>query len=151
MAAIQITDVMVLKPPLDHLHGAHIELPAPGESSDIYVFEVSGWALARSARIMTVEAVQEERQVAEAPVTGARPDIAAAFSEAENAASSGFTLNVGALSLREEFDVLVRARFESGLHLPLGEIRGTREPLRTDREPRLQPILINTIGRSGST
>src|SRR5207237_89278 len=96
MTAIQITDVMVHKPPLDHLHGAHIELPAPGESSDIYVFEVSGWALGRSARVMNVEAVQEQRQVAEAPVTGARPDIAAASSEAENAALQPFAYDTRA-------------------------------------------------------
>ncbi|MEK6271940.1 MAG: sulfotransferase [Actinomycetota bacterium] len=46
---------------------------------------------------------------------------------------------------------MIRAKLESGLHFRLGIIRGEREEVRSDYEPFVQPLMINTIGRSGST
>jgi hypothetical protein len=60
-------------------------------------------------------------------------------------------VSVSALSLRNDFEILVRARLQSGRHCRLGIIKGSREKIEATYAPKLQPLIVTTIGRSGST
>ena len=57
---------------------------------------------------------------------------------------------VRALELEPSFSVEVVARLADGSSCPLARVGGVREPLATPRRPELNPLMVNTIGRSGS-
>jgi hypothetical protein len=151
MSIVEITDVQTGAGPREHLHGGRIELPRAGTTSDIYSFEVTGWALGKSAPVASIEVVHEGRPVLEVPVSVDRPDVAAEFPGVDGGERAGFWGSVGALSVRREFEVRLQAKLESGRRELLGSIRGQREELRSDYAPLVQPLMVTTLARTGST
>jgi hypothetical protein len=56
----------------------------------------------------------------------------------------------GALALTREFELELRVVLESGRRTHLALVRGTRAPLTSSFEPRLRPLMVTTLGRTGS-
>jgi hypothetical protein len=61
MSTVEITDVQTSAEPRKHLHGRNIDCPKAGATSDIYSFEVTGWAPGKSAPVASIEVVHEGR------------------------------------------------------------------------------------------
>ena len=150
-AAVYISDVEY-ELPGQHLYGAQVDLPAAGGSSDTYGFDIRGWILGKSARVMAVDALFEGQQIASVQVTGQRSDVAAAHPDVPQGATSGFAGSIGALRLKPAFEVVLRARFDNDGRLPFARLRGTRHRLPPSEGAALQPVMLTyTIGRTGST
>jgi Sulfotransferase family len=130
---------------------ARLDAPKLQTQSNTYGFEIVGWALAESAPLTKIEVLQEGRTVAEAEPGEKRPDIAAAFSEAAHAESCGFRIPISALDLRRDFELTVIARGAEGFHAQIAQIGGERAALPAGADELIQPLMVNTIGRSGST
>jgi hypothetical protein len=62
----------------------------------------------------------------------------------------GFRALIGALELPTEFDLNVRVLLANGERVPVAAFRGSRAELRTSHEPQVTPLLLTTMGRSGS-
>ncbi|HEX3040673.1 MAG TPA: sulfotransferase [Solirubrobacterales bacterium] len=133
------------------LLGCSIDGPKGGAASATYSFELVGWALAEAGPLTRVEALQEGRVVAAAEPGEAREDIAAAFSDTAHAGACGFRLPVGTLDLRREFELSVVVWREEGVRTEIATVRGSRTALPAAGEELIQPLMVNTIGRSGST
>jgi hypothetical protein len=133
------------------LLGSRLDGPKQDSSSDTYGFEVVGWALAESAPLAKIEVLQEGWVVAEGEPGRPREDIAAAFPPVGHAAECGFRMPVSALDLRQEFELSVVARGSDGSFSRVAELAGARAPLPSAGEDLIQPLMVNTIGRSGST
>jgi hypothetical protein len=69
--------------------------------------------------------------------------------DSASSARDGFRLVLGSLTLPPRFEVAIDAVSAAGT-VRLGTVRGRRRELRTDYVPTLQPLLIRTMGRSGS-
>jgi Sulfotransferase family len=151
VSIVEIRDVQMSAGPREHLHGGHIDRPRPGTASDIYSFEIAGWALGKSAPVAAIEMLHEGRPVLEVPVSIDRPDVASAFPGVAGSQRVGFSASVGALSVRREFEVLLQAKLESGQRELLGRVRGEREGLNSDYDPLVQPLMVTTLARTGST
>jgi hypothetical protein len=151
MSLVRITNVATHNPPRDQLLGAHIDLPQAEASSDVYSFDVGGWVLGKTAPVARIEALLEGRPIFEIPCRFERRDVASAFPGVTGAESTGFRASIGALSLPSHFEVLIRATLENDVRVPLARIEGTRKALPASRGASIQPLAINTIGRSGST
>jgi hypothetical protein len=149
MPVVEIAEVEQ-RPPGERLLGAAVDGPAPPHGSDVYSFNVSGWALGREVGVDVFQVLDGERIVAEVPPNPPRPDHAESFPEVEGAEASGFQVLVRALELEPSFEVEVVARLDDGSRCPLASVRGVREPLATPRRPELNPVMLTTIGRSGS-
>lgn len=132
------------------LLGCRLDSPKPAARSDTYGFELVGWALAEAAPLEKIEVLQEGRVVAEADLDEPRPDIAAAFPVA-HAERVGFRVSVSAVDLRQDFELAVVARGADGFRARVAEIAGERAPLPAGDADLIQPLIVNTIGRSGST
>jgi hypothetical protein len=151
-AAIATFDeVDVITGPNDFIHGAHLDTPRQGLDGDSYGLVIEGWLVTKALAVEYVEVLHEERPIAVADVDRQRPDIADAYPEVEGAALSGYRASVAALKLPAEFEIVLRARLEDDTRLPLGSIRGRRRQLPASDAVAIQPLMINTIGRSGST
>jgi hypothetical protein len=85
------------------------------------------------------------------PTDIARDELAASYPEAARTDAAGFFTSVNALNLGREFEVLVRARLDDASRVDLATLRGRREPLRTSFQPALDPLMVTTLGRTGST
>jgi hypothetical protein len=149
MPVVEIAEVEQ-EPLAAQLLAAAIDGPAPPHGSDVYSFNISGWALGREAAVELFQVLDGERVVAEVPPNQQRPDLAESFPEVEGAEASGFQVLVRALELESSFELEVVARLADGSSAPLAVLRGVREPLATPRRPELNPLMLTTIGRSGS-
>ena len=147
-----IVDAVELRDPsLDHLHGGHLELPATGSGSSSRTLELEGWMLGRTGRAETVEVLHDGQSVLRLPVVEDRPDIAAAFPDVPGAQRSGFTGSLGGLRLRPRFELFLRAVLDNGVKVPIGTLRGRRAPLEFEGSPTPRPLILTTLGRTGST
>ena len=136
--------------PGDGLHDGWLDGPPEGGGSDTHNFEVVGWALGERARVEAVRVVNGGQVIAEVAPSEARADIARAYPGVEGAASSGFRALVRATELEPEFSVEVVAGLEGGGSFPLATVHGERSALAPSRTPALNPLMLTTIGRSGS-
>ena len=128
-----------------------IEAPTNGGSSDAWGVRVRGHVLGTSGLAQSVEAVVPGRVLASAPAALATPEVAARHLNVPGAAACGFTLLVDTLALPREFEFRLRATFADGSRPKLATIRGARRALSTDYTPRLQPLLVTSLGRMGTT
>jgi hypothetical protein len=115
-----------------------------------YALEVRGWALGRDLPVVSVELIHERNCLRRVTADGARPDLGGAHPDVPGIESSGFYASVSPLALETEFELLVRARLDDTSRVEIGTIRGRRAALETSFEPRLRPLMITTLGRTGS-
>ncbi|MGB7685886.1 MAG: sulfotransferase [Solirubrobacterales bacterium] len=148
---VKITKVEI-EAPGEGLSGAHIDHPVAGSTSDTYAIEVRGWAIGTDEPVEAIEVSLGARRTAlKASLGEPRPDVAGEFPDAPHAQGSGFRTLVGVLENRAKFGLEVHAQLSNGSRVRIGRIEGEREPIRAQFEPTIQPLMLNTIGRSGST
>lgn len=135
----------------DELRGFELEGPATGATSEAQTLHFDGWILGRNSPVKAVEVLQDGRSVLRIPVQTPRQDLAAAFPEAAEAGTSGFSAAAGALRLRTSFELLLRGELESGVTMPLATISGRREPVELPPADGPRPLIVTTLGRTGST
>jgi hypothetical protein len=151
MGMIEIADVTLAEVDAAALRGCAIDTPKPGDRSVGYGLDVRGWVLGDRCPATAVELVQDGALVRRVPVDGERPDVAEAHPDADGAGRSGFFATLGTLSLRPDFELTLRARLEDKTRVRFATIAGRRPEFRTAFEPLLQPLVLTTLGRTGST
>jgi hypothetical protein len=129
-----------------------IEQPVAGGTAAGSALAVRGWAIGKDAPVEAVEAVADNRIVARTPVGRPTPVLAERFGAAGAwAATAGFAFDLETLGLDPAFEVRLRAVIGGLPVARLAIVRGQRRPLRPDYAPRLHPLLVTSIGRTGST
>jgi hypothetical protein len=151
LAFVTAREVHVHPCPVDQLHGAFLDVPGVGTYRDRYVLPLVGWALGRASRAASVEVVHGGEVVLRSPICHPRPDIGDAFPDVAGAHTSGFRAELNALRLRQSFELLVRIVLEDEVTLGLATIRGERSALPRGSSSQPQPIVLSTLGRTGST
>jgi hypothetical protein len=132
------------------LYGA-IDKPQPGSAGDGWTLDIRGAAVGEGEQVTHVEFATAGGVVHTAPCDAPRPALAAERPDLPGADASGFYATLGALDLRRDFQLRVRAVLAGDARAPIGTIAGRRAPLRTSFTPRLQPLMLTGPGRSGST
>lgn len=130
----------------------HIDSPTAGSVADGYALDIRGWAFGREAPVQSVDVALGARGsvVSVVPREG-RPDLGERFSDIPHAEGSGFRIVVGVLENRARFGLEVHATLADGSRVRIGRIEGERRALPQPSEGMIQPLMLNTIGRSGST
>lgn len=141
-----------LDPVRPGLLATHIDHPVAGTVSDSYAFELRGWAVGAAGPVAAVEVSLGAREATVGTsASEPRPDLAGNFPQAPHAAQCGFRTSVGVLDNRASFSFDVLARLADGSCARIGRIEGERRPISSGFRPTIQPLVLNTIGRSGST
>jgi hypothetical protein len=151
LAVVNIVDVSSRDLSAERLWGCNIELPVPESQTQGYAVIVAGWVLGRSSSAVAVELVNEGAVLLRVPIDILRLDIVAAFPEVTGAERSGFQITLNLSEMAPAFDLLVQTVFEDGSRVRSGVIRGRRRALYSDSQPRLQPLMLTTLDRTGST
>jgi sulfotransferase family protein len=146
----EVQDISLLPERSEHLLGFEIESPTPGSRHDLHVLHLIGWGVGRDSPAVSVEVVHNERLIRTVPVRGPRADVAEklGFPPETNCV---FHALVALIGLGLEARLSLRVVLEDGSRVPVGSVTLRREPVRSDYEPRIQPLIVTTLGRSGST
>ncbi|BBZ40924.1 sulfotransferase [Mycobacterium conspicuum] len=142
--AVEVSGV-TLCPGDDLITAAHLDYPQAGPV-DRYAFEVIGW-VASKVPAAEVEFHHEGIVVERCGLNRPRPDVARKFADSS---TKGFWRAIGTVGLAPAFTLEVWVLFEDGRRCQLAEIRGTQR-LTSAFTPSMQPIMVTSAGRSGST
>jgi hypothetical protein len=129
-----------------------IDLPRRGWKGSGFSISVQGWVLGPAGPPQAIQIGTELSGSARTPMNVKRADIAAKFPQISDSANSGFRTQVSLVPLPRRFDVGVRARFADGSVVKVATITGRREALVEEPDESLmRPLMITTLGRTGST
>jgi hypothetical protein len=150
----------------EKLRSFWVDLPKPGSQTEVYADTVSGppaktvrwlpldivgWAVGRTSAAVAIEVVHEDMVVHRADLNVHRPDIAAKFLEAPRTENSGFHTSVSVPKTALDLELRVRVVLGDETRVLLGVLHIWYRSMRSDSKPQLQPLMLTTLGRSGST
>jgi len=141
---------VIQAPAPDLLAGGEINRPAAGDEHPDWTLDIRGWAIGRDEAVTAVEGVHDGSVLWQVPLLIDRPGVAARFPRQTSGDTVGFLALQSLLGLPPSHEIEVRAVTEAGSRASIGSIVAERAPLRTSFEPRRQPIMITTFGRTGS-
>jgi hypothetical protein len=161
MPAYEVLSASIPPEVPDELWGSFIDTPKPGATGDVFVLHIVGWVLGRRSPATAVEVVYRpepdqarphgENVIRVTPIRGHRTDVAAAYPQVPADIDCHFESLVGVIGLTPEFELRLKAVLEDGTRVPIGSLRVRHQPLRTSFQPRLQPITVSCLGRTGTT
>jgi Sulfotransferase family len=139
----------------------HLSTLAEGglESPSLYIEQpghaliLQGWALGRQSPVTRIEIRWEETEVlASADVSEPRPDVGGAHEGLSWAAKSGFRFGLNVLGLpTRQCHLTVVAVLEDGSTAHLWTLVVHRDVVAPAESQSLEPVLVTTLGRTGST
>ena len=150
MSTYEVLNVTSMEPAAE-LRGFEIETPQTGGEGDVYVLSIGGWVAARETRPVAIEVVYHDRVLRTSPIKGIHLDVAARYPEMPVVLGGGFHALIGLLGLKLESELFVRAVLEDETRVPLGSIAIRRRPIRTAFDPTIQPLMLTSLGRTGTT
>jgi hypothetical protein len=130
---------------------ASIDTPRDGGTSDAWAVRVRGHLLSEAGPVPEIAAVTPGSVLAMAATGLPTPEVAARHPGVPGAEACGFTLLVDTLGLPQRFEFRLRAALPDGSRVKFADISGERRPLTTAYAPRLQPLLVTSLGRMGTT
>jgi sulfotransferase family protein len=128
-----------------------LEFPTSGWEDATYSFPVQGWIVGKQHAATSVSVSDEYGPRLTMPVGVARPDVVESEGRSGWPPNCGFASRVNTIELPRKFRVWLVARFEGAGPARLAVIEGTRSALPEQTGARFQPIMMTTLGRSGST
>lgn len=134
------------------LAGCYIDAPRGGASIEGHVLRIVGWALGSDAPMQFVE-VGGGRYgpPVESSVRRRRPDIEVAAPANPHAPTCGFEVSVPLVGLPSHFALWVTATNARGTRHHVATVHGRRTPLDLPDVSGPKPIMVTTLGRTGST
>lgn len=150
---------------MEFLEDYTIESPKPGQHTEGYAFDLSGWIVGRQSPVVAIEIIQgtwpklkddlrfqilyQGRMAKRVPVQVPRPDLAGSY--AREGHMFGFHTRFSALGMPPEGDLLIEAVCENGNRFLFASIKLRHSALQTGFAPALAPLMITGLGRSGTT
>jgi hypothetical protein len=128
-----------------------VETPRAGQRTATWALPITGWAVGDGSPADRVAVTHRGEPMWWLPVHDRRPDVAASHPDSSWARYAGFSGAVGCLRLPLEFELGLTAHMRDGAQAKIASISGSRAPLRSGYEPQLQPFMVTTLGRTGST
>jgi sulfotransferase family protein len=130
--------------------GFDITYPEPGSCETVYSLPLEGWVVPALAAPEAIRVEAGHSPLAHAPVAIVRPDVGRLHPDLSWAGRAGFAIRLNALELPSRFRLALSVLIEGGGQAELGTVEGERRPLPI-QDMRYQPLIVTTIGRSGST
>ena len=150
MALVEVDDIEFGAPQPDKIRAFSIDAPRIG-GRNVYDIELAGWVLGIDQPVQEIEIHQGGAVLRRTPLDRERPDVARDYPDFPNAGTSGFRTWVSVVGLEPGADLQVRAVLADGTRARLGGVALRHQPIQSGFEPRLQPLMLTTMGRAGTT
>jgi hypothetical protein len=151
MAIVEIEQVQVATARSEKLRAFSLDTPRQGATADVYDIEFAGWVLGDPVPAIAVEVHAEGTVLRRVPLDQQRPDVARDYPDVVGSSLAGFRTSLSVVGLEPGVELQVRVVLADEQRVRLGGVRLTHQPLRTGFEPRLQPLMLTTMGRAGTT
>ncbi len=151
MALVDVEEISLVAADDERLYGCYLDANASTGEADTYVLHIQGWVLGRNNPAVKVEFVYDEMIVQTDPVRLPRKNVAEQHPDVSWAANCGFRAEINTLRMKPSFDLLVYAVLANESRLLLAKINGRRAALSSGFQPSMQPLIMTTLGRTGST
>jgi len=143
----------------EKLWGFSIDSPMVGlYPNNPYLLKIAGWILGRSSLVAKIELwLMTDRNQGTKVVTKTncqlfRPDVAQNYPHVANAEHSGFFIPVSVVGMPVHAELQLRVLLQDRSIITLCTIHLTRhQKLLCHYQPRLQPLMVTSLGRAGST
>jgi sulfotransferase family protein len=133
------------------LAGFNLQHPVQGSSEPGYSFPLAGYAVPAHAAPAEIHLHGAQRRLPRVPVSIGRPDVAALHPDVSWAGTAGFAARLSTVHLPRRFELAPSLVLEDGTDIALGTIEGERPALPVYEHAAHRPLLVTTLGRSGST
>lgn len=143
--------IALVEPDPQGLLASSVEQKAARQAAVVDAALLSGWAVGRHGPVARVELVQHGTVLHTAPVEANRPQVAAQFPEIAWAAASGFQMVIDFRVFEAAPSCELRAVLDDQTMVPLAVLRRQSQPLPRADAQNLQPLLVTSLARSGST
>ncbi len=150
-APVRILRVELLPADRSRIAGAAIDRPSAGDEGTRTTLSLAGWALGVDVPAVAIDILHEGRVIRKIPLAFLRGDVAARFEGTPVRERCGFRTSLSVLGLPARFDLLLRVVFDDGEVRPLATIEADHASLPPGYAPRLLPLGVTTLGRTGST
>jgi hypothetical protein len=150
MALVEIDDIELAPPQPGKVRAFAVDAPRIG-GRDVYDVEFSGWILGANQKVKEIEIHQGGVIIRRAPLDQFRQDVARAYPDTPGGELYGFRTWASVVGLEPETALQVRAVLEDGSRARLASVSLRHQPVQSGFEPRLQPIMLTTMGRAGTT
>ncbi|MGB3514318.1 MAG: sulfotransferase [Microcoleaceae cyanobacterium] len=150
-AIVKILDIHRAKVDKQALWGFAIDQPKKGSKTNTYAIYVSGWVLGKHSKVVEVQLLSEGRLLRKATAIINRPGVAKLYPQVSGATNCGYQIEVGVIGLPLEGELSIRAVFENQSTVSIGVIKYRRQLLNSNYQSKLQPLLVTSSGRSGTT
>lgn len=148
----EILDVQLLEKHTEVLKEFLIDTPVPGNVIDTYDIKFSGSILGKKLPVTALEFLNTGIVLRTISVDKASPDVAKRYPKLLKAKKCGFATAVGLIGLPSESELILQAVFKDETKVPIAKIKYQRLcNLESDYQPKLQPLILTCIGRSGTT
>jgi len=151
MSLVEITAVERLTAGSDALLGYSIDLPKAGATAEAYCFELAGWVLGNNTSAVEVELIANDGPVRTLPVLYPRSDVDRCYPQAAAGSKVGFWSPVSVVGMTPDFELFVQAVLEGGVRVPMARLRGRHQSIPSLFRPSIQPLLVTSLGRMGTT
>ncbi len=151
MSTTEIIRVERLVPDSEALLGFSIELPAGDTAKEAYSFEFAGWILGARSPAVQIELIANDGPVRRISIAYPRPDVDRAYPNAPQNSKVGFWAPVSVIGLTPEFELLIQVRLDNNDRVAIGRIHGRHKAVPSRFEPTIQPLLVNSLARTGTT
>lgn len=153
MATVEIINIEQEKISQD-LWGYRIEEPVVGHIGHNYHIKISGWILSKIPGPLNIEISHDGVVLRNIPVNQNRHDVAKIYPSVHNSKESGFSSAIGliGLPLKSTTQIFINVILSDQKKILIGIIDLKRlNSIKTDYAPTLKPIVLNCMGRSGTT
>jgi hypothetical protein len=150
MANVEILDFDCRSLDPRRLPGFWLDHPTVSTSYDEYAIEVEGWVVGKPPAV-GIELVHDDVLVRQAAVRVSRPDVLAQHPELLGSEKCGFWTATGTLGLAPNFELRLDVVHEDQTRETLGVIKGRQRSIDSGFVPKIQPVMISSLGRTGTT
>lgn len=150
MALVEVEQIALNASEAERVSG-YLDTNVSHDEADTFVLHLQGWVLGRHHAAVKVEFIYDEMVVQVDPVRLPRKNVGAQHPDLPWAATCGFRAELNTLRMKPSFEVLVYVVLEDETRLLMATIKGKRAPLSSGVEPTIQPLIMTTLGRTGST
>ena len=151
MALVKIRQVQLANLNSERLRGFALDTPAPETTRDVYDIEFAGWAVGQDTPVGAVEFHVEGTVLRRVSLDQQRLDVARDYPGIGGVESAGFRTWISTVGLEPGVPIQLRAVMKDETRLRLGSVHFSHQPLRPNFSPTLQPLMLTTLGRAGTT
>ncbi|MDY6805890.1 MAG: sulfotransferase [Cyanobacteriota bacterium] len=149
--SIKILEVQKLSINSESLLGFAIDSPKGKQKLDTYSISIAGWVIGKTSPALAVEFLCKGKVLQKVPVGKPRPGVQKRYPKVPEAKRSGFAAAVGVVGLPLTGSLRIRVILSDGSTVPITDIKFQHQPLNSGYEPKLQPLVVSSSGRSGTT